>query len=194
MFYCEWCSLSETGLRPEAPRSSWHPDQRISSIQRRSRACQSHTHSLTPPTLVISLSLTNTFAFTHARLERAFFYLTLVQRGLFDSRLRIRFCVLLHSYSDWLMHLRESFLLQWSRTSPCNEGDFLLMTSYSLVCPHLKDFYGLFLVRHKIDHCSVLCCICLHKRSHICYLIHKADGCKNVAWFEVILFYPSILK
>ncbi len=51
VFYCEWCSLSETGLRPEAPRRPRGPPgiliRGLAAYSRRSRACQSHTHSLT---------------------------------------------------------------------------------------------------------------------------------------------------
>ncbi len=49
--YCEWCNLSETGLRPEAPRRPRGPPgiliRGLAAYSRRSRTCQSHTHSLT---------------------------------------------------------------------------------------------------------------------------------------------------
>ncbi len=110
VFYCEWCSLSETGLRPEAPRSSWHPDQRISSIQPQVKSMPvTHTLFNTHPHLSFHfLSQTPSLSRTHGWREH-FSTSHLCRRGLFDSRLRIRFCVLLHSYSDWLMHLRVFF-------------------------------------------------------------------------------------
>lgn len=97
------------GLRPHSPPGILI--RGLAAYSRRSRACQSHTLSLRhTPTLVISLSLTNTFAFIHVRPERAFLNRShLCRRGLFDSRLRIRFCVLFYSYSDWLMLLRGFF-------------------------------------------------------------------------------------
>lgn len=128
------CQGPDWGLKPLGPPGILIRE--LAAYSRRSRASQSHTHSLfNTHTLVILLSLTNTFAFT----RKAFLNLShLCRRGLFDSRLRIRFCVLLYSYSDWLMLLRG--FLNYSEVVLLHtmKGDFFLMTSYPLSSPIWK--------------------------------------------------------
>lgn len=112
MYYCEWGSLSGAGLRPRCPPGILI--RGLAAYSLRSRACQSHTHSITHPHLSFGFfSQTPSLSQT---CTREFLNLShLCRGGLFDSRLWIRFCVkgcfgLFPLFLFWLAYALESLL------------------------------------------------------------------------------------
>lgn len=143
VYYCERDSLSGAGLRPRSPPGILI--RGLAAYSHRSRACQSHTLSLTH-----THTHTCHFAFSHKHLSLSHTY---ARREHFstahtcaEEACLIAGCGLGSVFSFILILIGlcpwEAILLQWGRTSPYNERDFFLMTSYSPVLLHLKVVFN----------------------------------------------------